>query len=427
MRGVVLILLGVGPWWACGCADQPFTAVERAALEDLRLMAAPADPTNRFADDPAAARLGHQLFFDPRLSGPLQEVDDDFAGALGEVGDVGKVSCSSCHDPAAGGADRRSRGPTSIGAGWTGRNAPTVLNASLSRWMFWDGRKDTEWSQALAPLESDVEHNISRLALAQVMFTVYRQPYEDIFGPMPPLDDAARFPADGRPGDPAWEAMAAEDQQAVDLIFANVGKAIAAYERGLVDVTSPFDRFMAGDASAMSDAAVRGARLFVGRASCNECHSGPLLADGRFHNHGIAQAGATVPLIDEGRAAALATLLADPFNGKGAFSDDVEVGAAKLAEVGDEGPGALGAFKTPTLRNVSQSAPYMHTGGFVTLWDAVEWYRRAAGTDGFVGERAAEAEVLRLSDEDVNDLVAFLLALDGEGIDPELLSAPELP
>lgn len=328
---------------------------------------------------------------------------------------------------AAGGADRRTKGQTSLGTGWTKRNALTVLNVALYPWFFWDGRKDSLWSQALDPFESGVEHNISRLAIAHQVFAHYRAPYEEIFGPLPPLDDAARFPAAGRPGDPGWDAMAPDDQVAVDRVFANVGKAIAAYERLLVDTTSPFDRFLDGDVAAMSDAAIRGARLFVGRASCNECHSGPLLADGRFHNHGIPQAGATVPRIDEGRAAVLTRVLVDTFNGKGAFSDDVAAGAVKLEDVSTEDRSALGAFKTPTLRNLTDTGPYMHTGGFPTLWDAVEWYRRAAGTDGFVGERAAEAEVLRLSDEDVNDIVAFLLALEGEGVALELITAPELP
>lgn len=400
--------------------------IERAELEKFRLTTVPADPTNRVADDPAAAHLGQQIFFDARFSGPIILENDGVSGFLGELGEAGKASCASCHDVASGGADSRSKGPTSLGTGWTGRNAPSVLNAALSPWLFWDGRKDTLWAQALGPLESRVEHNVSRLAVVHLIFTLYRADYEAMFGSMPPLDDALRFPAAGRPGDSTYDSLATSDRDAVDSVFANVGKAIAAYERLLVDTSSPFDRFLDGDATAMSDAAVRGARLFVGRASCNECHSGPLLADDRFHNHGIPQAGTTVPRIDEGRARGVPDVIADPFNSQGTFSDDAAAGAVKLADLHSTSAD-LGAFKTPTLRNVSQTAPYMHTGGFATLWDTVEWYRRAAGTDGFVGTRAAEAEVLRLSDTDVDDIVEFLLALDGEGIAPELVTAPPLP
>ena len=241
---------------------------------------------------------------------------------------------------------------------------------------------------------------------------------------MPPLDDTARFPAGpGRPGIPAFDGMAPEDKLAVNRVFANFGKAIEAYERLLVDRSSPLDRYLAGEGDALSAAAVRGAKLFVGRAACNECHLGPMLADGRFHNHGVPQSGTKVPARDSGRQDGILRLLSDEFTVASVFSDSVRPLDELRAVDAD-----LGAFKTPTLRNVSRTGPYMHTGGFTSLWEVVVWYNEAAGTDGFVGKRAAASVVpLLLSNQEISDLVEFMRALDGDPLSPNLVSPPALP
>jgi cytochrome c peroxidase len=300
----------------------------------------------------------------------------------------------------------------------------TVLNAAHARWQFWDGRKDTLWSQALAPLEAAQEQNSTRVEVARVIFDHYREPYERLFGQMPDMS-AGRFPQEGRPGMASFDGMASEDKLAVNRVFANFGKAIEAYERLLVDRSSPFDRFLGGDPLAMTAAAVRGAKLFVGRAACNECHSGPMLADDRFHNHGVPQFGAKVPSVDTGRADGITRLLADEFNSAGAYADAARSGLLEGLKVASTD---LGAFKTPTLRNVGKTAPYMHTGGFDSLWDVVLFYSDAAGTDGFSGTRAPASQVaLRLSNEDIGDLVEFLRALDGDPLPEALVTAPPLP
>lgn len=407
------------------CGDSPLRAVEQAALEEMALPALPASPTNAYADDPAAARLGKQLFFDPRFSGPLQIGDDGENGGAGQEGEPGQIACVSCHDLARGGADVRSRGNTSLGSLWTGRNAPTVLNAAYSMWQFWDGRSDSLWSQALQPLEKPSEHNFTRLEVAHLLHDHYRAPYEDIFGALPDLDDEVRFPPAGRPGDPAYDGMSEADRASVDEVFASFGKAIEAYERLLVDTSSPFDRYLQGDVDAMSPAAVRGAKLFVGRAACNECHHGPLLAHG-FHNHGVAQRGPHLPVSDEGRALGIPLVLEDPFNGAGPFSDDRDAGAEMLKGLAVR-PEHVGAFKTPTLRNVTKTAPYMHNGTFATLWDVLAWYREAAATDGFPGTLDSAVEPLRLSDNDLEDLVEFLRALEGDPLPEDVIAPPELP
>src|SRR5205814_5979480 len=253
----------------------------------MALPALPTSPSNTFADNPAAAELGQQFFYDKRFSGPVIEASDD----LGPVGTMATMSCATCHDPARGGADIRPLGATSRGAAWTGRNAPTVINAVHSPWIFWDGRRDSLWSQALGPIEGGAEMNSGRLQVARVIFDKYREPYEKLFGAMPGMEDVDRFPPAGKPGLPAFDNMAAPDKTAVNRVFANFGKAIEAYERKLVDKSSKFDRFLAGDDTALSAQAQRGARLFVGKAACNECHSGPMLADGKFHNHGVPHHG----------------------------------------------------------------------------------------------------------------------------------------
>jgi cytochrome c peroxidase len=406
----------------CGCAGGDVTEEERALLARLTLQPLPPDPTNAVADDARAATLGQELFFDSRYAGPLAIGDDGANGALGAAGETGKVACASCHDPAQGGTDRHSRGATSLGAGWTGRNAPTVVNAARSRtpWMFWDGRKDSLWAQALGPPEGAVEINSSRVAVVRHLAAHYRAPYEELFGALP---DVSLLPATGKPGDAAFDALSDDLKNAVNAAYANFGKAIAAYERKLLDPSSPFDRWMQGRGT-LSDSAVRGARLFVGRGACNECHDGPLLADGKFHNHGVPQSGPEVPSSDRGRAAGIPQVLADPFNAAGDFSDDR---AAKHLQGLLATDLDVGAFKTPTLRNCSRTAPYMHTGGFDTLWAVLVFYRDNAGSDQHVGERDPGDQPLRLSDDDLNDLAAFLLTLDGDALDPALTTAPVLP
>lgn len=402
---------------ACGTSD--FTSEERARLEEHALSAIPPSPTNKYADDPNAALLGQKFFFDGRFSGALAVASD-----LGPEGATGKVSCATCHDPAKGGSDHRSApGNTSLAAGFTGRNAPTVLNAAFSTWMFWDGRKDSVWSQALGPIESPVEHNFTRVGVARVIFQHYRTSYEEVFGAMPDLTNP-RFPDAARPGDPQWEAMATADQDAINRVFANYGKAIEAYERKLVSRNSAFDKFLEGDEEALSDSAKRGAKLFVGKAACTECHSGPNFADDEYHNTGISQDGPNLPTKDEGRHAGIPQVLADEFNARGTYSDARrEEHLASLAPSDAD----VGAFRTPTLRSVALSAPYMHTGTLKTLKDVILFYRDGGHESGFAGTKDEAMAPLTLTDQEVDDLVAFLEALNGEPLAAELVSVPALP
>jgi cytochrome c peroxidase len=182
----------------CGCTPSQVTDEERAALLRLALPPLPPDRTNAVADKDDAAALGQMLFFDPRYSGPLLVGDDGHNGALGAAGQRGLVACASCHDPARGGSDHRSQGPTSLGVAWGGRNAPTVFDDALEPrpWKFWDGRKDSQWSQALGPPEGAAELASSRVEVVRLLSDHYRGTYEKIFGP---LMDTSSLPASGRP------------------------------------------------------------------------------------------------------------------------------------------------------------------------------------------------------------------------------------
>jgi cytochrome c peroxidase len=431
ISGVVLVL---GLVSATGCDQEgPFTNEELRSLQPFRLAStlAPHDDSNSFAEDPQAAQLGKKLFYDARVGGTLGSYNDGTSnGSLGKAGETGRIACASCHQLDTGGSDHRSGGATSLGANYSERNAPSVINAAFSLWQFWDGRKDSLWSQALSPTENEVEGNGSRLVVAHLIYDNYKSDYEGIFGPMPSLTDHTRFPAAGKPGDAAFDGMADADKEAVNRVFANFGKAVAAYERRLTSLSfarSAFDRYLDGDQNAMSPAAIRGAKIFIGKASCNECHSGPFFSDFRFHNIGCPQQGDHVPESDDGRFLGLSMAKEDPFNRAGAFSD--HPATAHLDSV--LSAGLKGEFKTPTLRNVTKTAPYMHDGVYQNLWDVVNHYNFGGGTGRYAGERSPTLVPLLLAAREVDDLIEFLDSLgDGAPLPsefPEGLIAPPPP
>jgi cytochrome c peroxidase len=338
------------------------------------------------------------------------------------------VSCARCHQPEAAFRDGRSYpAATSLGASWTGRHAPTLLNAAFKTALFWDGRKDSLWSQALAPIESEVEHNFGRVGVAQLIARHYRADYEAVFGPLPAdFGDLTRFPdgigapARGRPGTQTagaldFDELSAADQDAVNRVFVHFGKAIAAYEVRLVSLDAPLDRFLQGDAAALSMEATTGLKLFVGKAGCSRCHTGPLLSDEAFHNLGVPQDGDHVPREDEGRHGVRARLESDAFNGAGRYSDDPARGAERLrALLGEPATPELGAFRTPSLRNVARTAPYFHNGYKESLLGVVTLYDEGGGRPGpFQGEKDEKLEPLLLTADEQDALVALLRAIDG--------------
>jgi cytochrome c peroxidase len=429
---------------AAAPASDALTPDTLTALRALRYDSSspPPDPSNRFADDPAARAFGQLLFFETALSGKLLEGDNDGSAAtLGLRGEAGKISCAGCHIPSSGFVDTRSpHRQISLAAGWTARRTPSLLEVAFAPLYNWDGRRDSIWSQALGVMENEKEFNSGRLFVAQQIFRLHRARYEALFGALPALDDVSRFPAltpdlvgceqrmtrdgvthicRGKPGDGAdYDHLSAADQSAVTRVAVNVTKALAAYVRTLRCGPGRFDAWLDGDEKALSAQEQQGAALFVGRAGCVSCHAGPRLSDGQFHNIGLAPATVAIAFTDtndRGAAAGISDLLSDPLNTRGPFSDgDRSVLPDAIA------PALLGAFRTPGLRCLAQQPSFMHTGQLRTLAQVVAFHARggdAAG--GYPG--TSELTRLSLSTEDQAALVAFLAALNGPGPDPALL------
>lgn len=333
----LLVLTGLS---ACSRTAPELSQPERTRLESLTLSslgAPPPDPSNAVADDQNAASLGQALFFDTRLS-----VN-------------GRVSCATCHQAERDFTDGKA---LSEGVGRTDRKSMGVVGAAHSTWQFWDGRKDSLWSQALAPLEAPAEHGLTRGEVAALVGEIYRDEYEAVFGPLPDLE---RLPKRAGPnGDAAaraaWDDLGAAEQEALTRVFVNAGKAIAAFERGLEPAPSRFDRYadavLAGDPAAeglLSRAERAGYALFTGKAGCAGCHGGPLFSDGSFHNTGVPQAAGL--RADMGRAGGVMLVRDDEFNCLSRYSDAPPPSCTALKELETEGFGLERAFKVPSLRN----------------------------------------------------------------------------
>jgi cytochrome c peroxidase len=451
LASVLLVACGSGTDGASalGGGDASLTTADLTALATLspaKLPAPPSDVSNRFADNPLAALFGQKLFFEAGFSGKLLDGDDDGSpNTLGTRGQTGKVACAGCHVPSAGFLDNRTLGEEiSLAAGWGRRRAPSLLDVGQAKLVMWDGRHDTLYDQPFGPIESAVEMNSSRLYVAEQIFATRRSDYEALFGTMPPLDDATRFPkisADltgcqpstvdpqpvcngtkhGMPGDGAeFDGLTAEDQDAVTQVVVNLGKALGAYERLLDCGPSRFDQWMAGEKSALSLSEQRGAALFVGRGNCISCHSGPFLSDQKFHNVGLQPTTVAVVFNDQGDTGALgglAAAIADPLNIRGKFSDGDD---GRLAMSVD--PSLAGTFRTPILRCGARRPSFMHTGQFKSLTEVVAFFAQGGDPFGFPGTN--ELTPLDLSAADQQDLVAFIGALEGPGPAAALLAAP---
>ncbi len=269
------------------------------------------------------------------------------------------ISCASCHHPDKGWGDGL---PRAIGFGGKelGRHSPTVINSGYFEVQMWDGRAPSLEAQAKGPIQASVEMN---------------QKVDELIGELNAI--------------PEYQEMFSKVFGESGITLDNIAAAIATFERSVVSKNSAYDQYMQGDKNAMSPAAVNGMQLFFGKAKCSICHNGPALTDSGFHNIGLKQHG---PLTEDlGR-----------FN---ISKDDFD----------------KGAFKTPGLRSVSQTAPYMHDGSEATLKGVVEFYNRG----GDVAEnRTSLITPLELSEQEVLKLVEFLKALDGESLNTTI---PKLP
>lgn len=286
---------------------------------------------------PEKVALGQQLYFDGRLSAD------------------NKVSCASCHDPAKGFSNGE-QFATGVEGKKGGRNSPTVINSAFQNFQFWDGRAGSLEEQALGPIQNPIEMNMELQAVVTKLNAIkgYREQFQKVFG--------------------------------TDVTAEGIAKALAAYERTIVSFDAPYDKFKAGDKTALSESAQRGMKLFFNKARCSACHTGPNFTDNGFHNIGV-------PGNDEGRTVVTKSL------------------------------GDKGAFKTPTLREIAKSAPYMHDGSMKTLEEVVAHYAKGGTPHPQLDE---ELYPLKLTPDEVTDLVTFMK----EGLSSPTYpnhKAPELP
>lgn len=268
------------------------------------------------------------------------------------------ISCAFCHNPGTGFADSRQTS-IGVGGGIGGRQSPTVYNSAFNHVQFWDGRARSLEEQAIGPIHNPVEMAETHEHVVAKLGKVkgYQQQFRAVFG------------------------------TAVNL--QGIAEAIAAYERTVLSTNSAFDKYMMGDQKAMDEAAARGLALFKGKARCILCHNGPNLTDNQFHNLGVPQVG---PMKEDlGR-----------YNVTRAEKDK-------------------GAFKTPTLRSITETSPYMHDGAFKSLEEVVEFMNEGGGRNPNVSPLV---KPLGLTPEEKADLLAFLRALTGE---PLTFTMPQLP
>jgi cytochrome c peroxidase len=327
-------LAAAGMCAAVAMAGEPYRLEMPGGLKKLRIP----------RDNPLTAEkieLGKQLYFDPRLS------SDD------------TVSCSTCHDPAKGWSNGE-RFATGVDGQVGGRSAPTVINSAYHYLQFWDGRATQLEGQALGPIANPIEMNmpIDEAVAKLNKISGYREQFQKVFG--------------------------------TDVTDDGIAKAIAAFERTILSGGAPYDRFQAGDESALSPAAKRGMDVFFNKGHCSACHSGANFSDGGFHNLGVG--------IDD---------------------DEPDVGRQTVTEL----LGDRGTFKTPTLREIARTAPYMHDGRFATLEEVVEYYHKGGTPNDQLDE---EIFPLKLTDQEKADLVTFLK----EGLSSDsypVVEPPELP
>jgi cytochrome c peroxidase len=287
---------------------------------------APAPEDNPTTEQRVA--LGRRLFFDPLLSGDNQ------------------MSCATCHAPEKGFGDGL---PLGKGAGGRelSRNSQTVLNTGFFSNLFWDGRAASLEEQALGPITSpdEMAQDVDELVGELAAVPSYVAEFERVFGKPVNADDIAR--------------------------------ALATYQRSLIALNSPFDRYLAGDEDALSPAAKEGLALFRGDADCIRCHNGPLLSDGKFYRVGV---------------------------------NNTDVGRVAVTD----NPEDRYRFRTPTLRNIAETGPYMHDGSMKSLFDVVEFYYRRVPENGPDGTSLDVESLLWQSYSEIELIVAFLESLSGE-------------
>lgn len=407
--------------------DQPHAATS--------ILSPPSSPSNRYADNALAAELGRLLFFDVRLSGS------------------GTIACASCHQPERGFSDNRS---AAKGLHLTTRNTPTLIGSAMDKWWFWDGRSDSLWSQALLPFEAQDEMAGSRVSILATIWDdrEYKSRYEALFGPLPEEKLFRELNKHANPNGPlasrtAWYQIPEASRKAITSFYVNLGKSIEAFERTLLHRSTRFDRFAQQlisqsqaqttinrrtfttlESELLDQEEIDGLRLFLNdkKTHCRNCHNGPRFSNSEFYDVGTGNfLGAG---LDLGRSFGLPAARLSEFNCLGIYSDVPEEKKhhqCQLSKVhaDNESPFMLGAFKTPSLRELSLTAPYFHDGRVESLEGVIEHYR---SMDSMIKQQRAQLNrsaaklkkesdlpPFEISDQEANSLVAFLETLTADG------------
>lgn len=434
-------------------ADVLFSDTEKEIIKTLVYSAPASDPTNAYAENSAAATLGQKFFWDKQFSGDIVIQGNRTSGFAPKTDNTSakQINCATCHDPSAGWADIATKpNDVSLGANFTSRNSPTILNSAHNTYSLWDGSTDSVWAVARPAIEGN-PHNFGRLGVAFVICqnATYLAAYNAIFPTTSTTavcgtintnlcggisctptstnlygkaySNGSMVATAGSYGTIA----SATNRAHIDTIFANFGKAIAAYERLIVSKNSAFDQWANGNENAMTVAQKRGLKVFIGKGNCIRCHSGSNFSDGSFHNLGVPQIGGYSGNNDQGRYSGVTKLLDSTdnggFNTSTAYNDSSSTNKVSGLSASTTD---IGKFKTPTLRSVSDTAPYFHNGTFTSLWDVVNFYNFAGDGGNFPGTKDTILTTRRMTNEEMEDLVSFLRALDGEALSSTLTTSP---
>ena len=357
---VVCVLVVSGCWTDDDLVDGQFTPDQWAHLQAELAVGTPRSVNVQLA------ALGQQLFYNPNLSGPM-----------------GTVSCATCHDPKAWFIDSRSPNNVSLGnTKYTKHNSISVVNE-------WLKEKYAPGQQVYTEIGGFV-----RTSGEIVTFTNAGQVAElAVTGPMASnhANVATAITSDGSLAMSYIAAFGGTSDP--DTMFVNVEKAFDEYLYELSSSSSPFDKYIAGNDTAISDSAKRGFGVFVGKGMCIECHRGPALSDFLYHDTGVEQIGAHVPTTDVGRGAIT------------------------------KNPDDTGAFLTSPLRQIAETGPYMHDGSLGSLAEVIEFYRHGGAASGYSGDKDPRMVPSEMTDDDANDLEAFLRTLTGDPIPQNLRCA----
>jgi cytochrome c peroxidase len=389
-HAAIVLLLAAAAARAQPDAPVQFTPEElaRIAAHGPWPPAATRDASNRVSGDPYAIDFGRRLFFDTRFS-PNHY-----------------VACVACHQPDRAFTDTLARGHALAPVD---RNTQSLANLRLQRWYGWGGTGDSLWMQSLRPILDPRELGSSAKVVAEGVRTGDGMAcrYQVAFKRPVPRDDEA--------------------------VLVDVAKALAAFQETLITGRTPFDDFR--DALAIGDraaqarypaAAQRGLKLFVGRGNCFFCHGGPNFSNGEFHDSGVPffiRPG----VVDPGRHEGIQTVMASRFNQLGRYNDDPAHATGQATRHVRLEPRNWGEFRTPSLRNIAVTPPYMHDGSFPTLREVVRHYSEL-NEDRLHADGERILRRLDLTPQEINDLVAFLETLtDADGERRRLPSPLDLP